>query len=84
MWVWYRADHISERRNTLQIMKRINQNMKRINQNKVLENYNWTPDPRWDNKILSYDTVEHNWADWFLESVRELKPTLPKLEDIHL
>jgi len=65
-------------------MKRINQNMKRINQNKVLENYNWTPDPRWDNKILSYDTVEHNWADWFLESVRELKPTLPKLEDIHL
>lgn len=52
--------------------------------NNVLDKYKWIPDPRWDNKILNYDTTKHNWSEWFLESVRELKPTLPNLEEVHL
>jgi sporadic carbohydrate cluster 2OG-Fe(II) oxygenase len=55
-----------------------------ITDKNILENYTWQPDPKWDNQILSYDTNKHNWAEWFLESVKELKPTLENLEDVHL
>jgi sporadic carbohydrate cluster 2OG-Fe(II) oxygenase len=49
----------------------------------ILPYYDWTLDPRWDNKILNYDRQKHNWAEWFFESVRELKPSLPRLEEVH-
>jgi sporadic carbohydrate cluster 2OG-Fe(II) oxygenase len=49
----------------------------------ILNYYDYDPDPRWDNKPLDYDTVEHNWSAWFLASVRELKPELPDLTLIH-
>lgn len=55
-----------------------------LTQDWVLDNYNWKPDLRWDNKVLKYDVNQHNWSEWFLESIRELKPDLPRLEDIHL
>ena len=41
-------------------------------------------DQRWDNKSISYDTTRYNWADIFLNAAQEIKPKLPKLEDIHL
>ena len=50
----------------------------------ILPYYNWTPDPRWDNKVLNYDKERHNWSEWFLEAVRELKPELHSMHDIHL
>lgn len=50
----------------------------------VLDNYDYQPDPRWNNKILNYDTDRHNWSDWFLEIVQQLKPKLKNLEDVHL
>lgn len=50
----------------------------------TLEQYNWTPDPRWDNKELSYDVNKHNWPERFLEIAKKIKPELTKLEDIHL
>jgi sporadic carbohydrate cluster 2OG-Fe(II) oxygenase len=50
----------------------------------ILKNYDWTPDPRWDNKILDYDKEKYNWSGWALEIVRELKPTVDSLENIHL
>lgn len=50
----------------------------------ILPFYDWTPDPQTDNKSLSYDSHKHDWARWFFESVRELKPALPRLEDVHL
>ena len=50
----------------------------------ILDLYKSLPDTRWDNKSLSYDKEEHDWSEFFLESVRELKPALDKLENIHL
>ena len=55
-----------------------------ITETDIISNYSWTPDPRWDHKILNYDITKHNWSQWFFESIRELKPSLPKMEDIHL
>lgn len=50
----------------------------------ILPYYDWTPDPQWDNQVLNYNKDKHNWSEWFLESIRELKPTLPGMQDIHL
>lgn len=50
----------------------------------ILKNYNHIPDPRWDNQVLDYDLEKYNWPAWALEVVRELKPELDKLENIHL
>ena len=50
----------------------------------ILQYYEWTPDPRWDNKVMNYDKDRHNWSEWFLESIRELKPSLPDMHEIHL
>lgn len=50
----------------------------------ILTYYNWVPDPRWNNKVMDYDLQRHNWSEWFLEVIRELKPTLPDMQDIHL
>jgi len=50
----------------------------------ILDFYNFEIDSRWDNKTLDYNKDVHNWGEWFLESVRELKPELPSLEQIHL
>jgi sporadic carbohydrate cluster 2OG-Fe(II) oxygenase len=50
----------------------------------ILKSYKWAPDYRWDHQILTYDHVKHNWSEWFFESVRELKPALKNLEDVHL
>jgi sporadic carbohydrate cluster 2OG-Fe(II) oxygenase len=52
--------------------------------NNILENYKYVPDTRWDNRVLNYDSTRHNWSKWFLEIVRELKPSLTNLEDVHL
>ena len=49
----------------------------------VLESYNWKVDERWDNKVLDYDKNKHNWTEYFFEAVRELKPELPDLTQIH-
>ena len=50
----------------------------------ILENYKWTPDPRWDNKVLTYNKDKFNWAGELLEIVRELCPQIDSLENIHL
>lgn len=50
----------------------------------IIDYYKWKVDSRWDNKVLDYDKSKHNWSEWFLESVREIKPELPSLEQIHL
>ena len=52
--------------------------------NNILKNYNWTPDPRWDNQVLTYNRTKFNWDEQVLEVVRELKPQLDSLEHIHL
>ena len=49
----------------------------------VLESYNWKVDERWDNKVLDYDKNKHNWTEYFFEAVRELKPELTDLTQIH-
>lgn len=50
----------------------------------ILKNYNYTPDPRWDNQVLTYDKERYDWAGWALEVVRQLNPNLDSLENIHL
>lgn len=40
--------------------------------------------PEIDGRHIDYDLNKHNWSEWFLESARELKPSLTRLEDIHL
>ena len=50
----------------------------------ILKNYEWTPDPRWDNKVLTYDQEKFNWSGQVLEIVRELRPAIDSLEHIHL
>lgn len=50
----------------------------------ILKNYDWTPDSRWDNQVLTYDLQRYNWSEWALEVVRELKPAVDSLENIHL
>jgi sporadic carbohydrate cluster 2OG-Fe(II) oxygenase len=57
---------------------------KLIRDRDVLKQYEWTPDPLWDNKVLDYDATKHDWAGFFLAAVQELKPTLTNLEDLHL
>lgn len=52
--------------------------------NNIVKNYDWTPDPRWDNQVLTYDQKQFDWAGRVLEVVRELKPQLDCLEHIHL
>jgi len=52
--------------------------------NDIIKNYEWTPDPRWDNQILTYDRKKFNWAEQVLEVVRELRPRLDSLENTHL
>lgn len=49
----------------------------------VLDLYKNIPDPRWDNKSLSYDKQKHDWSVFFLDSIRELKPGLDSLENVH-
>jgi sporadic carbohydrate cluster 2OG-Fe(II) oxygenase len=50
----------------------------------ILPYYKWAPDTRWDNKVLNYDKTVYNWSEWFFESIRELKPTLTSMQEIHL
>lgn len=50
----------------------------------VLSKYNWEPDPRWDNAVLNYDISKYPWDTWFLEVVKELKPSIDNLQNIHL
>lgn len=50
----------------------------------IMDRYDWTIDPRWDNKAMTYDTSKHNWSEFFMAAVRELKPDLDKFENIHL
>lgn len=50
----------------------------------ILQNYNWTPDSRWDNKILNYDKERYNWSGWALSVVQELKPEVDNIENLHL
>lgn len=49
----------------------------------IMDYYNTKPDPRWDNKLINYDTEKYPWSEWVLSEVKQLKPNLDSLTNIH-
>lgn len=49
----------------------------------IINYYNTKPDPRWDNKLINYDTEKYPWSEWVLSEVKKLKPNLDSLTNIH-